>query len=103
MSNYQFKHYTFLNVSRKLCSFFLFRIKLFYLNSSDETSTNSNEKDYLQSVFMPATQAGFSVFMQIMWSWKLGQVIVCFLKKFKDLNRKKKLIVFLQGLDLTVI
>ena len=74
--------------------FFLFRIKLFYLNSSDETSTNSNEKDYLQSVFMPATQAGFSVFMQIMWSWKLGQVIVCFLKKFKDLNRKKKLIAF---------
>jgi len=44
-----------------------------FLKNSDETSTNSNEKDYLQNVFMPATQAGFSVFMQIMWSWKLGK------------------------------
>ena len=52
--------------------------KAFNLNSSDETFGDSNEKDYLQNIFMPATQAGFSVFMQIMWSWKLGQVIVFF-------------------------
>ena len=59
-------------------AFVLCRKKVFNLNSSDETSRDSNEKDYLQNIFMPATQAGFSVFMQIMWSWKLGQVIVCY-------------------------
>jgi len=43
------------------------------LLKNSQTTNDKNETNYLQNVFMPATQAGLSVFMQIMWSWRLGK------------------------------
>jgi len=43
-------------------------------NNSNQTVViqSSNENDYFRNTWMPAFQAGTSVFMQIIWSWKLG-------------------------------
>jgi len=43
-------------------------------NVSNETSVLQipEEPDYFRNTWMPAFQAGTSVFMQIIWSWKLG-------------------------------
>ena len=48
--------------------------KMFF--SSNETSVLQipEEPDYFRNTWMPAFQAGTSVFMQIIWSWKLGYV-----------------------------